>query len=313
VRELGKIVITGGAGLVGQNLVACLEAHAHRNVVVIDKSAVNLAIQQRLHPQISTICADLAEHGAWEQAFDGADTVVMLQAQIGATTRAPFVRNTIVSTQNVIDAIKTRGARYLIHVSSSVVNSVATDLYTTTKRDQEHLVVQSGIPHVVLRPTLMFGWFDRKHLGWLSRFMQHVPVFPIPGDGRYTRQPLYAGDFCQIILSCLKMRPISQAFDITGRERIDYIEMIREIRRVVGARCAIVRIPYGLFDWLLRLWAAFDKNPPFTSEQLAALAAGDVFDVIDWEGIFGVNATPFTVAIDRTFHDPRYSNIRLQF
>ena len=27
----------------------------------------------------------------------------------------------------------------------------------------------------------MFGWFDRKHLGWLSRFMSKVPIFPIPG------------------------------------------------------------------------------------------------------------------------------------
>ncbi len=313
MTELGKIVITGGAGLVGQNLVACLEDHAHRNVVVIDKSPANLAILQNLHPQVSTVCADLAEHGAWEQQFDGADTVVMLQAQIGATARAPFVRNTIVSTQNVLGAIKSRGPGYLIHVSSSVVNSVANDLYSTTKREQEHLVVQSGIPYVVLRPTLMFGWFDRKHLGWLSRFMRRVPVFPIPGDGRYLRQPLYVGDFCQIILSCLKSRPIAQAFDITGRERIDYIDMIREIRRAVDARCVIVRIPYGLFDNLLRLWAMFDKNPPFTTEQLAALVAGDVFDVIDWERIFGVNATPFTVAINRTFHDPRYSDIALHF
>ena len=41
----------------------------------------------------------------------------------------------------------------------------------------------------------MFGWFDRKHLGWLARFMCRVPVFPIPGSGEYLRQPLYVGDF----------------------------------------------------------------------------------------------------------------------
>jgi len=40
---------------------------------------------------------------------------------------------------------------------------------------------------VVLRPTLMFGWFDRKHVGWLKRFMERMPVFPIPGDGRMWR------------------------------------------------------------------------------------------------------------------------------
>jgi len=81
---------------------------------------------------------------------------------------------------------------------------------------------------VVLRPTLMFGWFDRKHLGWLSRFMQKVPVFPIPGHGRYMRQPLYAGDFCNIIASCIEKRTTG-TFNITGREKIDYIDIIREI------------------------------------------------------------------------------------
>jgi uncharacterized protein YbjT (DUF2867 family) len=51
------------------------------------------------------------------------------------------------------------------------------DFYVRTKMDQEDLVVNSGVPCVVLRPTLMFGWFDRKHLGWLSRFMKRIPVF----------------------------------------------------------------------------------------------------------------------------------------
>ena len=58
------------------------------------------------------------------------------------------------------------------------------------------IVLASGLPCTVLRPTLMFGWFDRKHLGWLARFMRKVPVFPIPDEGRYLRQPLYVGDFC---------------------------------------------------------------------------------------------------------------------
>ena len=62
----------------------------------------------------------------------------------------------------------------------------------------------------MLRPTLMFGWFDRKHLGWLARFMQRAPVFPIPGHGRYLRQPLYAGDFCDIIMACIEQRPVRE-------------------------------------------------------------------------------------------------------
>ena len=84
---------------------------------------------------------------------------------------------------------------------------------------------------MVLRPTLMFGWFDRKHLGWLARFMQRAPVFPVPGHGRYLRQPLYAGDFCAVIAACLERRLGDGAqYDITGQERIDYIDLIRTVR-----------------------------------------------------------------------------------
>jgi hypothetical protein len=72
----------------------------------------------------------------------------------------------------------------------------------------------------------------------------------------------------------------------------------------------IVKIPYGLFYGLIWVWGKFDKNPPFTTQQLAALVARDEFEVIDWPGIFGVRSTPFAEAIDETFNDPKYSQRR---
>jgi nucleoside-diphosphate-sugar epimerase len=201
----------------------------------------------------------------------------------------------------------------LVHISSSVVESVADDFYTQTKKIQERMVLDSGIACPVLRPTLMFGWFDRKHLGWLSRFMQKVPVFPIPGHGRYLRQPLYAGDFCNIIISCIENRINDGVFNISGHEKVDYIDIIREIKRATRAGAAIVKIPYGLFHGLLWLWALFDRNPPFTTQQLAALVAKDEFEVIDWPGKFGVRCTPFAEAMEETFRHPVYSNVVLEF
>jgi hypothetical protein len=64
---------------------------------------------------------------------------------------------------------------------------------------------------------------------------------------------------------------------------------------------------------LLRFWALFDSNPPFTSDQLKALIAGDEFEVIDWPHIFGVRATPFAEAVHQTFNHPVYSQIGLEF
>jgi len=213
----------------------------------------------------------------------------------------------------VLAAIRKFAVPYTVHISSSVVESVADDDYTRTKREQEKNVLASGINCVVLRPTLMFGWFDRKHLGWLSRFMQKVPVFPIPGHGRYMRQPLYVGDFASIIVSCIESRIAGQVFNITGQEQVDYIDIIREIKKATRANCVILRIPFSLFYVLLKIWGLFDKNPPFTPDQLKALTAGDEFEMIDWPGIFHVQATPFAKAIDQTFNDPVYSKFVLEF
>ncbi len=311
--ENKKIVIPGGAGLVGQNLVAQFKKSGYRNLVVIDKHKANLAILRKLHSDIVIEQADLAEPGQWEAHFKDADTVIMLQAQIGAPTLNPFVRNNIETTKRILELIKQYNVPYTVHISSSVVESIADDYYTQTKKQQEDLVLASGISCIILRPTLMFGWFDRKHLGWLSRLMRRIPIFPIPGNGRFMRQPLYANDFCRIIVSCVQSKMRDKVFNITGLEKIDYIDMIRTIKKEVNAKTIILSIPYHLFYILLKVWALFDKNPPFTAQQLKALVAHDEFEVIDWPHIFNVESTPFQQAIHETFNDPIYSKIVMEF
>jgi nucleoside-diphosphate-sugar epimerase len=267
----------------------------------------------RLHPDIVTVEADLAKPGEWESAFAGSSTLVLNHAQIGALDEAPFIANNVTATANVLAAARRHGVSQIVQISSSVVNSMARDFYTESKRAQEKLTVESGLPACVLRPTLMFGWFDRKHLGWLARFMQRAPIFPIPGSGRYLRQPLYVGDFCDVIAACVETPRPGQAFNITGQEKIDYVDLIRAVRTAVGARTPILRLPYGLFWAMLKTYALFDSDPPFTTRQLEALVLPDVFEVTDWPAIFGVRATPLREALAETFGHPVYSKIALEF
>ena len=307
-----RIVLPGGAGLVGQNLVARLVARGCSNIVVLDKHRANIAIFKKTQPNIRVDYADLAETGEWLSEIAQSDVVIMLQAQIGGNDYEEFVRNNVTSSRLILEAIKASGKPKLVHISSSVLESAADDFYTRTKAEQEQLVLESGIVCPILRPTLMFGWFDRKHLGWLSRFMKKVPIFPIPGHGRYVRQPLYAGDFCEIIIACIEQSRAG-IFNISGHEKVDYIDIIRAIKSATGSRALITKIPYGLFYSLLWMWALFDKNPPFTTQQLQALSTKDEFEVINWPAIFGVSATPFAKAIEETFNDPAYSNVELEF
>lgn len=307
-----KIVLTGAAGLVGQNLVVELKAQGYTRLVAIDKHAANLQILQQLHADVECIHADLAEPGIWRDAFAGARLVVQLHAQITGKTRALFDRNNLTATSHVLEACKAHAIPYLVHISSSVVNSVAKDDYTDTKRAQEAMVVASGLPHCVLRPTLMFGWFDPKHLGWLSRFMARTPVFPIPGDGRFMRQPLYERDFCRCLAKCIEREPDGEVYDIVGDTRVDYVDIIKTIKRVKKLHTLIMHIPMGFFAFLLRAYSLFSAKPPFTADQLKALSAGDDFKGVDTQAVFGVRQTPFEEAIRESYTDPRYSHIVLE-
>ncbi|MBV8443522.1 MAG: NAD(P)-dependent oxidoreductase, partial [Hyphomicrobiales bacterium] len=129
-----KIVITGGAGLVGQNLIHRLTKRGYRRIVAIDKHPANTATLARLNPAAEIIEADLAEGGKWEEAFAGAHALVLNHAQIGGTDEKPFLDNNVTATANVIAAARANGVGNLIHVSSSVVNSLARDYYTESKK-----------------------------------------------------------------------------------------------------------------------------------------------------------------------------------
>jgi nucleoside-diphosphate-sugar epimerase len=308
----GKIIVTGAAGLVGQNLIPRLKARNLGQLVAIDKHVTNAETLRGLHPDVRVIHADLADSGAWQSELEGCTHLVIGHAQIGGTHRSQYVRNNIVATERLLEAALRYRVPYVVSISSSVVKSKVVDDYTETKKAQEALVAGSGISQVVLRPTLMFGWFDRKHVGWLARFMQRVPIFPIPGNGRFLRQPLYAGDFCDIIVSSIESKKTG-VYNITGQERIEYIDMIRAVKRATGARARIVTIPYRLFWLLLKTNTLWDKDPAFTPKQLEALVTPDVFEVIDWPGIFGVRASPLAEALEQTFNDPIFSSIVLQF
>lgn len=308
-----RIVITGMAGLVGQNLALRLTERGYTNLVGIDKNSHNLGILNLHQPSVRTVLADLAEPGAWQEEIEQADIVVLNQAQIGGLEWEDFERNNLNATRHILDsAERAKVPPYIVHISSSVVNSQADDFYTRSKTEQEKMVVESQLRFTALRPTLMFGWFDRKHLGWLRRFMAKVPAFPIPGSGKYARQPLYVGDFCNVIIACIEQQP-SGIHDISGQEVINYIDLIRTIKAKTGERTPIIRIPYWSF--FASLWAASKviSDPPFTIHQLRALIIPETFPVENWPEYFNVKCTSFADAVDETFNHPVHSDVVLEF
>lgn len=160
MRTDQKLVITGAAGLVCQNLVLMLCERGYRDIVAIDKHGHSLGLLKRLNQAMRVVECDLAEPGPWEREFEGAGTALVLHAQITGKTPESFERNNLLASDFVFKAIARAKVPYTVHISSSVVNSVADDDYTNTRKAQERMFLEGGLPGCVLRPTLLYGWFD---------------------------------------------------------------------------------------------------------------------------------------------------------
>ena len=313
-----KIFLPGGAGLVGLNLIHQIQNnYPDWEIIVVDKKSKSIDIAKKLFTDsnISFICEDLnnINNSKWPSLIKNCDACVMLQAEIGNTDNNQFWYNNVESTITIIKELKKNNIKRLIHISSSVVNSVSNDEYTLTKRKQEEIVKREWEDPIILCPTLMFGWFDRKHLGWLAKFMKKFFIFPIPGNGRFIRQPLYVGDFCKVIISCLLDYKLVGVYEITGLEKISYISLMKLLRKTINAKTHMINLPIPLFGFLLKIWALITFKPAFTKSQLKALTAGDQFSILEWPKIFNVEHTPIKKAFKITFKDKKFSNIDIPF
>src|ERR1700732_2308599 len=99
-----KIVVTGAAGLVGQNLLPLLKQKSVGEIVALDKHPTNTAILRRLHPEVRVVEADLAEAGPWQDELEGCTHLVIGHAQIGGLYHQEFVRNNIQATERLLEA-----------------------------------------------------------------------------------------------------------------------------------------------------------------------------------------------------------------
>ena len=304
-----RVLIVGAAGLVGQNLAPRLLA-AGKTVVAVDKNGPNLALLGRRNPGLRTIEADLCESRASWDSWGEIDTVVDLKAQITAVGAAAHYRNNMAATEEVLELCRRKRVQHLIHLSSTVVISSATDAYAESKRAGEQRVASSVVPHTILRPALLYGPFDVKHLGYIARLMERWPVLPVPGSGRYVRQPVYVGDLCGVIERCVEGAPAGAIHNIVGLEKTDFIDLLRILRRERGLRCWLLPVPLQIFHAALEVAARLLTKPPYTRDQLEALQASDVFPVDPWPEIFGVPYTSVEPGLRETARSARHADQR---
>src|SRR5207302_10703208 len=102
------------------------------------------------------------------------------------------------NTLRVFEAARRVGVRRIVHTSIANPTASASSYYRG-KAALEEAVRACGLSYAIVRPTLLFGEGDVliNNIAWLLR---HLPVFAIPGDGRYRLQPMHVKDHANLLV-----------------------------------------------------------------------------------------------------------------
>jgi len=117
----GTVLVTGGTGLFGNNLVKRLSKDGYR-VRVLARKLSNIESLKSLNVEI--FYGDVACPSSLKVAIDGADYVVHAAADTEAL-KGQGLSNTVVGTSNIINLAKSKKVKKLVYVSSCSVYEVS--------------------------------------------------------------------------------------------------------------------------------------------------------------------------------------------
>ncbi len=302
-----KIIVPGGAGFVGRNLVRMLHSTNQNmsDVVVLDINQKNLEYVKKYG--VCAINADLSKLGDWINEFKGADVVINLAAQLSSPNHEPFYKNNVVSTKNIIEAMRKANVQRIIHFSSAAVLSLWQDDYAHTKKEGEDLVKESGLEYCIIQPSIMYGPTDETNIGYLIDFAKKIPVFPIPGHGKWPRQPVYIDDISRLILRIIKDFPHNEILSINGKEVIYFKDMVKTVLTELGGFKFRVFLPVNVFVALMMMYQKTKGINDFTPDQVRALTTIETFPEYPWWDTFEVPVTSFQDGVRMMINDKEIS------
>jgi 3beta-hydroxy-delta5-steroid dehydrogenase/steroid delta-isomerase len=268
--ELGRILVTGGSGFVGANLVTTLLDRGHQ-VRSFDRAPSPLSA----HPGLEVLQGDICDQEMVAAAVDGIDTVIHTAAVIellggASVTEAYRQRSFAVNvdgTKNLVHAAQSAGVKRFVYTSSNSVvmggKPIAggdetlpytdrfNDLYTETKVVAERFVLsQNGIDGLLtcaVRPSGIWGSGDQTMFRKVFESVQAGHVKILVGrkaarlDNSYVHNLIHG-----FILAAEHLVPggtaPGQAYFINDAEPVNMFEFARPVVAACGYRLPQLRI-----------------------------------------------------------------------
>ena len=260
-----RIVITGGAGLIGSTTIdLLLRDHASCRIVILDNlsrgSGANIESALR-DPRVVLLRQDIRDRASVEAALEGADAVLHLAA-LRITSCADEPREAFdvmcTGTYNVVEAAQRAGVRRLVAASTASVYGMAERFPTTedhhpynnrTWYGAAKVMLEGllrsfndmhGLPYVALRYFNVYGPrmdTQGKYTEVLIRWMERIEngVAPLVlGDGQQTMDFVYVDDVARANVLALSSDVSDEVFNVATGTETSLNELAGILAQVMG-------------------------------------------------------------------------------
>jgi uncharacterized protein YbjT (DUF2867 family) len=262
-----KDAVTGSFGFTGRAITERLLAAGREVVTLSRRSGRGDPLAERIQVEPYQPDGD----GAPERlasVLSGVDTLY-------STSWIRFPRDGLTYERSVaqsavlLAAARHAGVRRVVHVSVVKAAVDAPTPYVRAKAALESVVRASGIEWVIVRPTLTFGPGDIliNNLAWALR---RLPVYGLPGRGRYRVQPVHVDDVARICVEGAAGEA-GRTIDAAGPETLEYREMVRIIRSAVRSRSLVVPMPAPVVLAAGRVIGQFVGDVVLTPDEITEL------------------------------------------
>jgi len=134
----------------------------------------------------------------------------------------------------------------------------------------------------------------------IVRLLKKLPVFPMPGGGRFRVQPLAVEDMTDALIQCVERKDLDgRQFELAGPERLMFREIVGFVSDALGIHRPGLHVP-GRLAFPVAACARWLGLPaPFVLEQLEILTMGSVLSTEDNPllSVFYVKPLPFRHAV----------------
>ena len=290
-----KIFLTGSTGFVGSHLLRRLLSDGHQvRALVRTKGGLSSCSGMLEEVEGDLASADLSHE------MVGCDAVINLVGIIYEQGRRTFEAVHHIGTRNLVEAARHNDLRRFVQMSALGARANNATIYHTTKFAAEEEVRSSGLQHVILRPSLIFGP-GSAFIKQMIRIMRAVPfIRPVPGTGEYRFRPIHVSDVLECFAQSLtNPTATNQTVEVVGGEELTLNEVTTILSDCLQLRKVPVHLPMPLMKTAASVFSSMPMKPPVTSVQLRMLEEGSIADPEAMQRIFKIQPIRFREGIRR--------------